>query len=46
VATQRTKPTPASVDEFVKSIGDPKRREDCLTVIVLTRNATRSEPKM
>ncbi len=46
MATQKTKPTPASVDDFVKAIADPKRREDCLTLIALMKKATKCEPKM
>jgi Domain of unknown function (DU1801) len=46
MAVQKTKPTPASVDEFVKAIGDPKRREDCLTLIALMKKTTKCEPKM
>jgi hypothetical protein len=46
MAEQKTKPTPASVDEFVKAIGDPKRREDCLTLIALMKKTTKCEPRM
>ena len=46
MATQKTKPTPASVNDFVKAIADPKRREDCLTLIALMKKATKCEPKM
>ena len=46
MATQKTKPTPASVDDFVKAIADPKCREDCLALIALMKKATKCEPKM
>ncbi len=46
MAAQKTKPTPVSVDEFVKAIDDAKRREDCLTLIALMKKITKSEPKM
>jgi Domain of unknown function (DU1801) len=46
VATQKTKPTTSSVEEFVKSIDDPKRREDCLALIALMKKITKSEPRM
>ena len=46
VATQKTKPTPASVEEFVKAIGDEKRRGDCNTLITLMKKITKCEPRM
>jgi hypothetical protein len=46
MAEQKTKPTPASVEDFVKAIDDPKRREDCLTLIALMKKTTKCEPKM
>jgi Domain of unknown function (DU1801) len=46
VATQKTKPTAASVDEFVKAVDHPRRREDCLTLIALMKKVTKCEPKM
>jgi hypothetical protein len=45
-AKTKTKPTLASVEEFVKAIGDPIRREDCLALIALMKQATKCEPKM
>ena len=46
MATQKTKPTTLSVEDFVKAIDDPRRREDCLTLIALMKEATKCEPKM
>jgi Domain of unknown function (DU1801) len=46
MAEQKTKPTAASVEDFVKAIDDPKRREDCLTLIALMKKTTKCEPKM
>jgi hypothetical protein len=46
MAELKTKPTQASVDSFVESIADPKRRQDCLAVVELMKKATGSEPKM
>lgn len=46
MAAQKTKPTPAGVDEFVKAIDDPKRREDCLALIALMKEITKCEPRM
>ncbi len=46
MAEQKTKPTPASVEDFVKAIDDPKRREDCLALIALMKKTTKCEPRM
>lgn len=46
MAAQKTKPSLTSVEEFVKAIDDPKRREDCLTLVALMKEITGSEPKM
>ena len=46
VATQKTKPTTAGVEEFVKAIGDEKKREDCSTLITLMKKITKCEPRM
>jgi hypothetical protein len=46
MAAQKTKPTPASVEEFVDAIDDPKRRKDCLTLVALMKKITKCEPKM
>jgi hypothetical protein len=46
VAELKTKPTPASVEAFVQAIDDPKRREDCLTLVALMKKVTKCEPKM
>jgi hypothetical protein len=46
MAVQKTKPTLASVEAFLGAIDDPKRREDCLTLIRLMKAATKCEPKM
>lgn len=46
MAELKTKATKASVDKFLASVKDTKRREDCLTVLPLMRQVTRAEPKM
>jgi Domain of unknown function (DU1801) len=46
MAEQKTKPTLASIDDFVKAIDDPKRREDCLALIAIMKKTTKCEPKM
>jgi hypothetical protein len=35
-----------SVAAYVKSIDDPKRRKDCLTLVAMMKKATGSEPTM
>lgn len=42
----KTVPTAASVERFVKAIADPKRRKDCVTLIALMKKATGNRPKM
>ena len=46
MAAQKTKPTPAGVEDFVKAFGDENRRADCNTLIALMRKITRCEPRM
>jgi Domain of unknown function (DU1801) len=46
VAAQKTKPTPANVEQFVNAIDDLKRRADCLTLVALMKKITKCEPKM
>jgi hypothetical protein len=46
MAELKTKATGASVDEFLAGITDARRRQDCLTIVQLLRQATRAEPKM
>ncbi len=46
MAEPKTKPTPPSVEEFVKALDDPTRREDCLALVALMKVATKCEPKM
>ena len=43
---QKTSPTVASPDAFVKAIPDPARREDCLELLGIMRKATKLEPRM
>jgi hypothetical protein len=35
-----------TIDEFVKAVGDPGRRQDCLALIALMKKITGSEPRM
>jgi hypothetical protein len=46
MADMKTKPTKKSVEEFLNEIEDPKRKEDCYTLLGLMKEATREEPKM
>ena len=46
MAELKTKPTQASVDKFLASVADAKKRKDCLTVLSLMRQVTKAEPKM
>ena len=45
-AELKTKPTAASVESFLRQIEDPRRRQDCMTVAGLMRQATGREPRM
>ena len=46
MAELKTKENDASVDVFLRRVADPKRRDDCFTVLGLMREVTRLEPKM
>lgn len=45
-AENKTKPTAASVDEFLDAIEDPKRRADCRTLIPLHERLTGEKATM
>ena len=46
MAELKTKPTTMSFDSFLKSIEDPARRKDCITLAALMKKITGCEPKM
>lgn len=46
MAELKTKPTDASVEEFLASIPDEERREECRTVARLMRRITKKKPRM
>lgn len=46
MAELKTRVNQTSVTKFLKSIKDPDRRRDCLTVVDLMRKATGAEPRM
>lgn len=46
MAELKTKQTKQSVEKFLNSIADKKRREDCFTILEMMKQITRMEPKM
>jgi hypothetical protein len=46
MAELKTRPTGASVEDFLNGIEDEQRRRDCFTVLELMRQATQAEPQM
>lgn len=46
MADLKTKRTNASVEAFLNAIPDAARRQDCLTVLKIMKQATKAEPKM
>jgi len=46
MAEQKTKPTKASVKEFLNQIQDKERREDCFAVAKIMEEITGDKPKM
>lgn len=46
MAELKTKQTETSVEEFLRSVPDEKRRQDCFTILELLKKITGEEPKM
>jgi len=46
MAELKTKPTTASVSDFLAAVDDEERREDCLAVVKIMQKATGAKPKM
>jgi hypothetical protein len=46
MAELKTKPTDASVDEYLDTIADPRRRADCVAISALMKRVTKFEPRM
>jgi hypothetical protein len=46
MAELKTQPNDASVEEFLGGVADEQKREDCLTLVELMRQATNAEPRM
>lgn len=46
MADLKTKPTKASVGAFLDAVEDDARRQDCLAVLKLMKDVTKSEPRL
>ncbi|MCY4561841.1 MAG: DUF1801 domain-containing protein [Flavobacteriaceae bacterium] len=46
MASNKTKPTSASVTEFLNKIEDPKKKSDCFKLIEMMHQITNQQPKM
>ena len=46
MAELKTKQTGASVEEYLDTIKDPRRRADCAAITALLKRVTKCEPKM
>ena len=46
MAQNKTVPTGASVAHYIHQIDNPQRKEDCITILELMKEATGEEPKM
>lgn len=46
MAENKTKPTDVDVAEFLDNVADEGKRQDCLAVLQMMREATGEEPKM
>lgn len=46
MAENKTKPTPASVDDFIAAIENPRRRADALASLAIYKQVTGLEPVM
>lgn len=46
MAELKTQPTDASVEDFLNSIHDEKKRQDSFTILELMREVTQTEPKL
>ncbi len=42
----KTKPTTASVENFINSLDDEQKRQDCFQILEMMRQATGEEPRM
>lgn len=46
MAEIKTKPTTASVTDFLNTVDDDERRKDCFTVVKIMQKATGEKPRM
>jgi Domain of unknown function (DU1801) len=46
MAENKTKPTTASVADFINTVPDEKKRKDCFTLVDMMKRATKAEPVM
>ena len=46
MAENRTRPTDASVEDYIASRADAQQRADCKELMMLLRKVTRQSPKM
>jgi hypothetical protein len=46
MAEAKTKPTDVTVTDFINSIADEQRRQDCFAVLELMKKIVKAEPKM
>ena len=46
MAELKTKPTTASVTDFLNTVDDAERRKDCFTVVKIMQKTTGAKPKM
>ncbi len=46
MAELKTKPTKQSVEVFLNSVEDEKKRQDCLTILEIMKQITKAEPQM
>jgi hypothetical protein len=46
MAELKTKPTDQNVEQFLNTVSDEKRRQDCFTILALMKRITQREPTM
>jgi len=46
MAEPKTKPNEQSVEDFLKTVADEKKRQDCLEILMLMKEVTNAKPKM
>jgi hypothetical protein len=46
MAERKTQPTEQSVEQFLNSLPDPRKRQDCFALVELMKQVTQAEPVM